>query len=60
VQPELQAKVITFGKVLMSSPCKKGVVEYSMDKTRQSYCRTTNKIHVVKTTKEEPRQVLKE
>jgi len=55
VQPELLAKVIIFGKPLTSSPCKRGIVEYSMDKTRQSYCRTTNKTYVMKTTKEEPK-----
>ena len=31
----LQVKVVTFGKVLMSSPCKRDVVEYSMNKIRQ-------------------------
>ena len=44
----------------MSLPCKQGIVEYSTDKTRQSYHQTTSKTHVVKTMKEEPRQVLKE
>ena len=36
MQSELKLKVVIFGKVLMSSPCKRGVVEQDLQTKRDS------------------------